>query len=136
MPHRAETSRRLKAARWLAGGVDAKGKPDELKREDLALRSPLPENGITANRLHEIEQMKIAARPMELDRIAEALGLPHEWFTSATLPVASAEAVRQSAEMLGPLLDAAAQAWMKAQEQAPQDTDAPDHPGGAQGADA
>lgn len=78
-----EISRRLKAARWLVGGEDARGKPTALSVEDLAAREPLPANRITSNRLEEIEQLKADARPMELDKIAEALGLPPWWFTAA-----------------------------------------------------
>lgn len=127
-PDPAETSRRLKAARWLAGGVDADGKPKQLKVAELAQRWPLPENGIKANRLEEIEQLKITAPPMELEKIAEALGLPHEWF-SAELPAeARAEALQNAAAMVGPLLLAAAQAIRQAREQEPLDTDEPDLP--------
>lgn len=80
-----EISRRLKAARWLAGGVDEKGKPKELKVAELAQIPPLPENGITANRIEEIEQLKVRGggpRPMELEKIARALGLPGDWFAA------------------------------------------------------
>lgn len=87
---RALISLRLKAARWLAGTVQeapAKRAGDEPKRtvntlrvEELAKRRPLQDNGITKNRLEEIEQLKVDARPMELDAIAAALGLPNTWF--------------------------------------------------------
>lgn len=75
-----EVSRRLKAARWLAGGVKDNGKPAELKASELARRDVLVENGITANRIEEIEQLKVTPRPMELEKIAQALGVPRDWF--------------------------------------------------------
>lgn len=77
----AEISRRLKAARWLAGGVNDKDQPRALDVNELAQRAPLPDNNITANRIREIEQLEAKARPMELDKIAEALGMPADWFT-------------------------------------------------------
>lgn len=109
MPAPAEISRRLKAARWLAGGVDQDGKPKQLKVAELAKRSPLPENKITANRLEEIEQLVITAPPMELDKIAEALGLPHSWFSAERVaPIAPdieavEEAIGQLSERLAGL---------------------------------
>jgi hypothetical protein len=130
----AEVSRRLKAARWLAGGVDAKGKPKELKVSELALRPPLPENGISANRLAEIEQLKITAPPMELEKIEEALGLPG-WFFAESPVGASEEAVRRAGEMLGPLLLGAAQAIRQERELEPPSTDEPDRRSGAMGGD-
>lgn len=77
---REEVSRRLKAARWLAGDVDANGKPRALPIADLAQREELVSNRVSANRLEEIEQMKTAARPVELREIARALEVPETWF--------------------------------------------------------
>lgn len=77
---RPEVSRRLKAARWLAGGVNDKGQVFALETRDLAQCPQLVENKISVNRLEEIEQLKVDARPMELDKIAEAMGLPASWF--------------------------------------------------------
>lgn len=82
---RAEVSRRLKAGRWLAGGVDADGKPKQLSAADLAQRPPCVANKISANRIAEIEQLVVDARPMELEKIAECLGLP-SLFASPELP--------------------------------------------------
>lgn len=76
-----EISRRLKAARWLAGGEHTDGKPKALAVEELAARQPLPTQGITANRLEEIEQLKITPPPMELEQIALALRMPTDWFS-------------------------------------------------------
>lgn len=106
---RAEVSRRLKAARWLAGGTNEKGLVAPLETRDLAQRPQLAENRISANRLEEIEQLKVDARPMELDKIAEAMGLPSSWFRATkvaplTLDVPAAmEAVRNLAEQIADL---------------------------------
>lgn len=81
---RSEISRRLKAARWLAGGEDANGRPTPLSAEDLAELQPLRRNGITANAIGEIERKVKDARPMELREIREALGLPMNWFEAPT----------------------------------------------------
>jgi transcriptional regulator with XRE-family HTH domain len=88
-----EISRRLKAGRWLAGGVRADGKPTALTTAELAKRSPLPQNGISVNRLEEIEQLKVSngPRPMELEKIAEALGLPAAWFETDAPSVSRGE---------------------------------------------
>lgn len=75
-----EVARRLKAARWLAGGVDPKGKPVQLKVSELAQRDPLPQNRITSNRIEEFEQLVAVARPMELEKIAQALDLRQDYF--------------------------------------------------------
>lgn len=76
-----EVARRLKAARWLAGGVDTKGKPVQLKVSELAQRESLVQNRITSNRIEEFEQLVAVARPMELEKIAQALGLRQDYFT-------------------------------------------------------
>lgn len=81
MLSKAETSARLKAGRWLASTKrDKKGKPIVLSVQALVRRKPLAGN-VTVNRIHDIEQAKVTARPMELEKIADALALPHEWFT-------------------------------------------------------
>jgi transcriptional regulator with XRE-family HTH domain len=69
---RAEVSRRLKAARALAG----------VKVSELAEREALRANGITANLIGETERQERDARPMELRVIAEALDLPSWFFTT------------------------------------------------------
>jgi transcriptional regulator with XRE-family HTH domain len=73
---RAEVSRRLKAARALAG----------IKVTELAAREPLRANGITANLIGETERQERDARPMELRVIAEALDLPAWFFTAELRP--------------------------------------------------
>lgn len=128
---RSEISRRLKAARWLAGDIDDKGRPAPLSPEALAEREPLRRNNISANAISEIERMVKDARPMELREIAEALELPYEWFTGDRPAEARTEALQNAAAMLGPLLLGAAQATRQEQEQAQRDTDEPDHPAGA-----
>lgn len=72
---RLATSLALKAGRWLVGAVDEKGRPAALTVEALLARSPLQENRITKNRLEDIEQMNVDARPMERALISQALGV-------------------------------------------------------------
>jgi hypothetical protein len=50
---------------------------------ELAEHPLLRDNRITRNRIEEIEQMKVAARPLELDALARALELPASWFSNA-----------------------------------------------------
>jgi transcriptional regulator with XRE-family HTH domain len=130
VPRPAEVSRRLKAARWLAGGLDEKGKPKPLSVKELAALRPLPENGISANRLEEIEQMKITAPPMELEKIAQALELPDDWFTAEAPQVsrglAALDQLQQALVDLG-------LAPGPSQEEAPSTEDGPDHQPGAAG---
>lgn len=123
---RAEISRRLKAARWLRGGLDEKGRPAPLSPEDLADHEPLRRNGITANAISEIERMVKSARPMELRELCEALEMPPDWFAVESNAL-SREALQRSAALLAPQLLAAAQALRQAQEQGPQGTDRQDH---------
>lgn len=81
-----QVSLRLKAARYLAGGPARNGKGKEtvkpLRVSALAALAPLQENGITRNRLEDFEQLRATARPMELEPIIEALGLPADWFSA------------------------------------------------------
>jgi hypothetical protein len=88
---KAEVSRRLKAARWLRGGTDEKGRPAPLAPEDLAMMEPLRRNGISANAITEIERMVKDARPMELREIRDALDLPTPWFDA---PITERERLR------------------------------------------
>ncbi len=77
-----EVSLRLKAARFMAGALADDGKRVvPLTVEKLAAHPILVENGITVNRIQEIEQMKTKApaRAMELEKIAEALRVPDDW---------------------------------------------------------
>jgi len=80
VPTSTEISARLKAARWLIGATS--DKPAPLSVESLAKHPLLVKNRITKNRIEEIEQAKAKARSMELEKIADALGLPHAWFTA------------------------------------------------------
>jgi hypothetical protein len=92
---RAEASRRLKAARALAG----------VKVSELAEREPLRANGITANLIGETERQERDARPMELRVIAEALDLP-PWFFTADLRASTAPPGKMSeADKMGAKLD-------------------------------
>lgn len=85
MPDAVEISRRLKAARMLAGATDEKGRPIPLAARDLAALPALVENKISANTIEEIEQLKRDARPMELREIARALDLPDDYFDAERL---------------------------------------------------
>lgn len=80
MQRRLEVSNRLKAARQLAGYLGETGKPTPLPVDALIQLPELTENGITKNRIEDIEQLQVDARPMELQLIARALSLPDHWF--------------------------------------------------------
>lgn len=117
---RAEIARRLKAARWLAGDttIDAKGKrrPTALSPQELAMRSPLPENNITASLIGSIERMERHTPPMELDALAGALGVPSDYFSAELSTVRLSRAqIREAAELLGPELLEAARALAQAE---------------------
>lgn len=89
---RAEIARRLKAARWLFGEHREKrsGKGFEavsLSAEKLAELEPLPSNEITAYRIGTIERMEHHTPPMELNAIADALGIAHAYFRPEDGPV-------------------------------------------------
>lgn len=98
---RAEIARRLKAARWLAGGVDPSktGKTGyavtELTQVRLAEDPNLKANEITASLIGAIERMERPPRPMELEQIALALGQPADYFRDvvALSPTDAAEAL-------------------------------------------
>jgi hypothetical protein len=83
--NRAETSRRLKAARWLRGGFNEKGQTSPLPTDELAAIPVLELNKISQNRLEEIERMKIDARTFDREKLEEALGLPEGWFSETDL---------------------------------------------------
>lgn len=88
---RLQVSLRLKAARHLAGSSrPSKGgfEAVALTVEELAKRPLVIENGITKNRLDAYEQMKTEPRPMELQVIADALGVPRD-FLLAPLPASA-----------------------------------------------
>lgn len=78
--HRIQVSLRLKAARYLAGRAGSQGVVP-LPVSELAEHPLLRDNRITRNRIEEIEQMKVTARPLELDALARALELPRDWFS-------------------------------------------------------
>jgi hypothetical protein len=77
---RIEISKRLKAARHLAGYLDEKERVRPLAVEELVQLPSMVRNGITRNRIEDIEQLKVDARPMELAAVAAALSLPSAWF--------------------------------------------------------
>lgn len=76
---RLQISLRLKAARFLAGHQVGK-RATAMSGETLASLDPLVDEGITRNRLEEIEQMTTSARRADLDAISKALALPDGWF--------------------------------------------------------
>lgn len=123
-------SRRLKAARWLAGeGRDTRGAVAPLSAKALAARPRLVANKITASRIEEIEQERVDARDMELEQIALALGQPRDYF--GTVPEGdelSPERLRLAGELLGPQLLAAARAVLREQASTQQGTDGQDQP--------
>lgn len=124
-----EVALRLKAARWLAGALDESGKPAALSVGDLALRPPLPENRITKNRIEEIEQLKAAPRPMEVEKLAEALGP-----TAGALLVRGGDVRDEQLVDRLPALLAAAQALRRERERTRQDANARDRREGSSGA--
>jgi hypothetical protein len=54
--------------------------PTALSAEDLTAREPLVSNGISAYRIGTIERMEHFTPPMELDAIADALGIARGYF--------------------------------------------------------
>lgn len=126
LERRAEIARRLKAARWIAGSTqpktDGKGKiPHEvaaLSPADLASRHPLPENGITATLIGAIERMERPTKPMELAALAEALGMPREWFPTRAAGASSS----LTPESLRGLLERALAEVDRVDSQAPRET--------------
>jgi hypothetical protein len=133
LAYRAEIARRLKAARWLAGGEreSAKGRVKRevyaLSPDELAGRSPLPENNITASLLGSIERMERHTPPMELQAIAQALGLGADWFATS-VPSQPFDLLLQALADLGLVPDPSAEAK-------PSDGDASDRPEEDGGAD-
>lgn len=75
-----QISLRMKAARHLRGHAGMKG-ATPMPIEDVAKLPELVDEGVTANRLTEIEQMKVRApRRSELEAFRAALGMPADWF--------------------------------------------------------
>lgn len=92
LQRRAELARRLKAGRWLAGGVrtaaDGKGKAGwevyALEAKDLAARPGMAENQITASKIGSIERMERHTPPMEIAVIARCLGVTSGWLSGSS----------------------------------------------------
>jgi hypothetical protein len=100
MPSRAETAARIKAARWLASEeTDSEGKPKPLPVKQLVEREPAKGN-LTVNRVEAIERAAVKAKPMELEKIAEALRLPHAWFTAPLDQLARPDIALERADRL------------------------------------
>lgn len=70
---RSEIKKRLKCARIYAGY----GRP-----RDLAAHAAMKRNGLTASRVIQIEAEQQDASEAQLRVIAEACGLPFEWFVA------------------------------------------------------
>lgn len=89
---RGRVSRRLKAARWLAGTArNERGQVLPAAPAELAADPALRADRITANRIRDLEQERVDARPGELEALAAALGVPAGWFTADDpLPVVPA----------------------------------------------
>lgn len=88
---RLQVSLRLKAARYLAGrraASDSKqpGEAVALTAEELAEHPIMVENVITLNRIRDYEQMKARLRRMELEKLADALGVSHDFLLSPLKP--------------------------------------------------
>jgi hypothetical protein len=96
---RLEISLRLKAARWLRGHQDGKGKAVPLSTRDLTQHPALRENRITQNRIEEIEQMRTTHPPrrMELEQLEHALDLPG-WFISPAEDVVPMDLTEEAGE--------------------------------------
>lgn len=132
---KAHISRRLKAARWLAGDTDEKGSPRPLSPAELVKRDAMIDYGITRNRVEEIEQCKARATRGDLEALIDALELPDDWFAG----LYPAEALRGEVnpDSLGAALLALA-AGVRAHRQESQDpdgtSDGEDHRDPGQGA--
>lgn len=108
---RAADSRRLKAARWLAGtGRNDRGQLIALPVAELAGMEPLKRNRISASRLEEIEQERTDARDMELEKVAEALELPASFLLRGTATASDAvlDELRELREQVGALVEQSA----------------------------
>lgn len=87
LARRAELARRLKAARWLAGGVREaeKGRAGyevyAITADELASRPGMAENQMTASKIGSIERMERHTPPMEVTVLARVLGMPETWFS-------------------------------------------------------
>jgi hypothetical protein len=101
-----------------------------LSTDDLAAREQLVRNGITATLLGAIERMERHTPPMELQAIADALGVPRTWFELDAPTVngdgPSEEEISRAAALLAPQLLAAARALRQAPGQGLRDAGAPD----------
>lgn len=106
LDRRAELARRLKAARWLQGGVRkaetgrAGYEVYAVTAEELATRPGMAENQITASKIGSIERMERHTPPMEIAVIARALGMAEAWFTAPAADVASSPAFGQLQQLL------------------------------------
>lgn len=122
-PRRVEISKRLKAARQLAGYVDDDGRVRALSVAELIRLPDLAQNEISRNRVEDIEQLKVDARPMELKAIADALSLPTDWFAKG-----GGEPLSQPIADLLRAVESDALARRQRAEAAHEESDAEDHP--------
>lgn len=101
---RLEVSLRLKAARYLAGGLRPTKKGELIASpvtvDELAADPVIVKNGISKNRLDAYEQMKTEPRPMELRVIAEALGVDPEFLLEPLAEKPEPQAVEDTLAVL------------------------------------
>lgn len=102
---RLQISLRMKAARHLVGHRGPKG-ATAMPVDDVVQLGPLLDEGISPNRLTEIEQMKVSAKRSELDAFIDGLQMPADWF-AGLYPSDRGQAVTDS---LGALLQGATEA--------------------------
>lgn len=99
---------RLKAARFLAGQLQESKKGKEavaLPVKDLIKREPLRANRYAVDRIEGYEQMRIVPRPMDLERMAEALEVPAQFFVAES-PATLINGGNELGEKLSSLADA------------------------------
>lgn len=101
---RIQISVRLKAARWLAGGPNSKGKPAPLGQKELALLPESRDAKITVNLVQETEQTTNVMSRQQLEAIEQALNLPN-WFSGLHY----ADRGEAISESLGAVLQAVAE---------------------------
>lgn len=98
---RLQVSLRIKAARHLRGARKSEGKREgavALSTAELARHPVLVSNSIARTRIEDIEQMKVDARPMELEKLAEALEVPAGFLIDGRWPAAGGAAKNTTAE--------------------------------------
>lgn len=70
----------MKAGRYLAGHRAGSGGARPMPVQELVRHPELLDEGISANRLEEAEQLKTSLRRSEMRAFIAALALPADWF--------------------------------------------------------